>query len=109
MKIVAKIIEVLPDIKYIAVDEHKNSYTAICVGNMRKNKIYVGDNIALEKNSDVYLIKKVLERKISFIRPPVANIDYMVLCISLDMPSPDYLLLDKQIILCLKQNIIPII
>lgn len=109
MNIQAKIIEVLPDNKYIAVDEYKNSYTAICVGNMRKNKIYVGDNIELQESSDVYVIKKINQRKNSLIRPPVANIDYMILCISLDMPSPDYLLLDKQIILCMKQNITPII
>ncbi len=109
MKIYAKIINALPENKYIAVDENAVSYTAICSGSIKKEKIYVGDFVNIEKSNDAYIIKKVCQRKNSFIRPRVANIDYMVLCISLSMPEPDFMLLDKQIIMCKKCSIEPII
>ncbi len=109
MNIKARVTKILPENKCIAVDEQHNSYTAILAGNVKKNKLYVGDYIEILKKSDVYVVFKIFARKNYFIRPPVANIDYMILCVSLDMPKPDYLLLDKQIILCKKQNIEPII
>ena len=105
MKIKARIIEILPDNKYVAVDESSISYTAILKGNMKKKKIYVGDFINISKSDDVYVIEELMERDNYFIRPPVANIDYMILCISLDKPCPDYNLLDKQIVLCKSKNI----
>ena len=109
MIIKAKIIQMLPENKCIAVDENKASYTAILAGNIKKNKLYVGDLVDILEKSNIYVVNKIYDRKNSFIRPPVANIDAMILCVSLDMPKPDYLLLDKQIILCMKQNIEPII
>ena len=42
------------------------------------------------------MIKKILPRKNSLIRPPVANIDNLVIVVSLSTPSPDFFLLDKQ-------------
>ena len=109
MIIKAKIIQILPENKCIAVDENKASYTAILAGNIKKNKLYVGDLVDILEKSNIYVVNKIYDRKNSFIRPPVANIDAMILCVSLDMPKPDYLLLDKQITLCMKQNIEPII
>lgn len=109
MNIKAKIINALPENKFIAVDEDKNSYTAICSGSVRKVKIYVGDFVNLIKKEDTFLIKEILPRKNYFIRPAISNIDYMVLCISVDFPKPDFLLLDKQIIVCKKNNVTPII
>jgi len=105
----SKVIEILLD-KYITVDEESNSlHTAILPGNMKKNKIYVGDNVIIKKSYDTYLIKEIVKRMNFVIRPPVSNIDQMILLISIDNPKPDYILLDKQIVLCRSKNIVPII
>lgn len=108
-KFKAKVVEILLD-KYITVDEETSSlHTAILTGNMKKNKIYVGDNVVIQKSYDTYVITELLERKNSVIRPPVSNIDQMILFVSIDNPKPDYVLLDKQIVLCRSKNITPII
>ena len=99
----------LPANKVIAVDEQESSYTAIIKGTLKNKRIYVGDFCSISSKSGEYIVDKIEERKNYVIRPPVANIDYMLLCISIDMPKPDYILLDKQIILCKTKNIIPII
>ncbi|MDD2376234.1 MAG: ribosome small subunit-dependent GTPase A [Clostridia bacterium] len=105
----SKVIEILLD-KYITVDEESNSlHTAILPGNMKKNKIYVGDNVIIKKSYDTYLITEIIKRKNFVMRPPVSNISQMILLISIDNPKPDYILLDKQIVLCKVKNIIPII
>lgn len=104
-----KVIEILMD-KYIIADEDTgNLSTAILSGNMKKNKVYVGDIVNMSKNYDVFVIMEISKRKNFVIRPPVSNIDQMILCISIDKPKPDYELLDKQIVLCLSKNIIPVI
>ena len=109
MSIKARIVEMLPANKVIAVDEQESSYTAIIKGTLKNKRVYVGDFCYLSFKSGEYIVDKIEDRKNFVIRPPVANIDYMLLCISIDMPKPDYILLDKQIILCKTKNIEPII
>ncbi len=105
----SKVIEILLD-KYITVDEESNSlHTAILPGNMKKNKIYVGDIVNINKSYDIYVITEIYQRKNFVIRPPVSNIDQMILLVSIDNPKPDYILLDKQLVLCRSKNITPII
>ena len=105
----SKVVEILLD-KYITVDEESYSlHTAILPGNMKKNKIYVGDIVNISKRYDTYVIEEIIKRKNFVIRPPVSNIDQMILLVSIDSPKPDYILLDKQIILCRSKDIIPII
>lgn len=96
--------------KYIVVDEeHSALHTAILCGNMKKTKIYVGDIVTIIQSYDTFVINGLIKRKNMVIRPPVANIDQMILCVSIDMPKPDYTLLDKQLVLCISKNIIPVI
>jgi ribosome biogenesis GTPase len=102
-------VEILLD-KYITVDEESYSlHTAILPGSMKKNKIYVGDIVNIAKSYDTYIITEIVNRKNFVIRPPVSNIDQMMLIVSIDSPKPDYILLDKQIVLCRSKNITPII
>ena len=103
-----KVIQILLD-KYICIDKNDNIITCIKNGNMKKQKIYVGDNVKIIISSDTYVITNIIQRVNFVIRPPVANIDIMILCISAKNPEPDYILLDKQIVLCLNKNIKPII
>lgn len=87
-----------------------NRITAVASGNIKKKgNIIVGDLVKVKESYDKYVIDEVIDRKNYFIRPPVANIDQMIIVISIKNPVPDYMLLDKEIILCLSKNIAPII
>lgn len=105
----ARVVEIILD-KYIVKLENNTYVEAILKGNIKKkNSVLVGDFVGVTFSYDKYLITEVLERKNSLIRPPVANIDQLVIVISLANPKPDYMLLDKQLILCKLRNIKPIL
>ena len=72
-------------------------------GNLREKGVCVGDIVEFDK-----VVQKVLPRKNILIRPPLANIDKMFICIS-PIPKPDFLLVDKMIIYCLFNKIEPIL
>lgn len=75
----------------------------------QEGKILVGDKVvfdALEENKGI--IKNVFNRKNFFVRPPVANIDILLIVIS-PVPKPDFYLVDKLVLLCLVNNIKPVI
>lgn len=74
-------------------------------------RIVVGDYVEIEPNEydkGKYIITKVCARKNSIPRPPLANIDKLLIVIS-PKPEPDLLLVDKLIIYCMINNIEPII
>lgn len=75
----------------------------------RSRSVLVGDKVLYEKAYDKYMICKILDRKNSLIRPPVANIDNLIITLSIKDPAPDYTLLDKELLLCFANNINPII
>ena len=106
----ARIKEISLDKYILEIIDTKEEITASIRGNTKKkNSILVGDLVEVEKSYDRYMIEKVLDRKNSLIRPPVANIDNLVIVVSLANPKPDFFLLDKQIVLCISKNITPII
>ncbi len=109
-KSTARVIQIQGN-KYILKGlENKNTINASLSGKVkRNNSIVVGDIVKVEKNYDRYIIQNILERKNYIIRPPVANIDNLVIVLALATPQPDYYLLDKQIILCRQKEIKPII
>lgn len=83
---------------------------AMASGNVRKTtKIKVGDIVNMVKEGEDYIIQSVQPRNNDFIRPPVANIDYMYITVSVKSPEPDLLLLDKQLITARNKNVEPII
>lgn len=107
--VTGRVIEVLSNLCNIEL-ENSDIVSAKISGTLKKNNfLTVGDVVELEFLYDTYIIKKIKSRKNFFIRPPVANIDNLIIFLSLDEPKPDYLLLDKQIILCLNKRIKPII
>ena len=71
----------------------------------RKTNIVVGDSV--EVNGEV--IEKVFPRKNEFIRPPIANIDQLIIVVATTNPKPDLELLDKQLIMAEKNEVTPII
>ena len=70
--------------------------------------IFVGDFVTIEKEHGDFVIVDVKPRKNQLIRPYVSNIDVCLIIISPE-PAPDFVLVDKIIINCLEQNIIPIL
>lgn len=108
--IIAKVIKIDLDIYYLSI-EHKNEIIQSKLrGNLKKSKnILVGDIVKVEKIGQDYMIKDIMNRKNSLIRPPVSNIDQMIIVVSVGAPTPDYILLDKQLVLCISKNIKPII
>ena len=85
------------------VAENKKVYKCLARGKFKKEKItpLVGDEVEFtitnsEKQEGV--IEQILPRKNELKRPKMANLTQLILVVSMKMPSPDLLLLDKQLI-----------
>lgn len=66
-----------------------------------------GDRV--EFDCEQGLITDIKERKNSFRRPPVANVDNLVIVVSTVLPKPDYLVIDKLTVIAASQGLSPII
>jgi ribosome biogenesis GTPase len=66
-----------------------------------KDVLLTGDRVlfTFQKNGDG-VIESVMPRRSSLRRPPVANVEQVVLILSLAYPEPDFLLLDRLLVLC---------
>lgn len=87
-------------------------YECRAKGRFRKEKItpLCGDFVKItvdEINGN--LIDKIYPRKNVFKRPPVANVDIMVIVISTVEPSPNFKLVDLMTSICINKNIEPVI
>ena len=73
-------------------------------------KILVGDMVEVVTNEygNGYVITKVLPRRNSLARPPVANLEQLVIVTAIT-PAPDFELIDKLFIYCAMQDIKPIL
>lgn len=110
MEIMAKVIKIDSDIYILEDKNNGNIISAKARGNLKKKEsIVVGDNVIVQKIENDYMIISVEKRDNFLIRPPVSNISKLVIVVSASNPSPDYILLDKQIILAYSKNIIPVI
>nr|WP_319488068.1 ribosome small subunit-dependent GTPase A [uncultured Caproiciproducens sp.] len=94
------------------VETADTTYECKARGLFRKNKItpFVGDHvtISLEKD-DTCTIEEILPRKNFLIRPPIANIDQLVIVVSVCDPSPSTLIIDKTIAAAEDKEIEPVI
>lgn len=73
-------------------------------GNLRSSNIFVGDKVILSDN----VIEEIKERHNKLIRPPIANIDQLIIVLS-SIPKPDFMLVDKLLLFCKINDIMPII
>ena len=85
------------------VAEGEKVYKCLARGKFKKEKIspLVGDEVEFtitnsEKQEGV--IEQILPRKNELKRPRMANLTQLILVVSMKMPSPDLLLLDKQLV-----------
>jgi len=83
-------------------------------GILRKRKLIptVGDKVSFEPSGDPdmpYVISDIKPRKNRMLRPPISNLDVMILTFSTNQPVPYLEMLDKLLILCAVNSIRPVI
>ncbi len=105
IKIKGRVIKINSDLYKVDTGLSTNDYKAKGLFKFKKSNIVVGDLV--EVNGEV--IEKIYPRKNEFIRPPVANIDQLVIVVATTNPKPDLELLDKQLIMAEKNDVVPII
>ena len=78
----------------------------------KKETPYVGDTVDIRiipGDADEGYVEKIYPRKNKIIRPPVANLDRLLIVSSLYSPPPDTLFIDKLTLICEKNGIEPMI
>lgn len=91
--------------KFFVVDENGNKFECLSRGKLKRyDKVVVGDFVEVDGG----VIVDVYDRKNILIRPPIANLDQMLIVLS-SVPETDFVLVDKLIIKCFANNIEPII
>lgn len=92
---------------YTARDESGQTYTLRCRKKVRHQGMVpmVGDNVLFEpgQNEEHGWIDQILPRSTACLRPPVANINCLIIVIA-PVPEPDMILTDRQISRALAQN-----
>lgn len=81
-------------------------------GKFRKEKLtpLAGDKVTVTvRNSQENTIDSIYERKNKLIRPPVANIDKLMIIVSVASPLPNMLIIDKMTVIAEKGKIEPVI
>ena len=105
----ARIIKIISN-QYVIIDSDYNEYNAICSGKIRlQGKPKVGDLVIFKNIEDRYVIEKILERRNELIRPPIANIDNAIICMSAKEPNFSNVLVDRLIFLASYANINPMV
>ena len=97
-----KVIKIIADL--FTIFSGGKVYECSARGKLKKEKIVVGDNVEFSASENI--IERVESRKNILIRPPVSNIDKMLIVLA-SVPKPDFVLVDKLIIRCFKDNITP--
>lgn len=65
-----------------------------------KKDFLPGDRVKFrERGNNVGIVEELLPRKNRLLRPPVANVDQVVIIVALDQPKPDRMLLDRLLLM----------
>ena len=73
-------------------------------------KLLAGDRVSVESHGDgTGFIRELHERVNCLVRPPVANVDLLVLVVAVASPAPSPFVLDELTVLAEKQNIRPVL
>jgi ribosome biogenesis GTPase len=97
---------------YVKTDE--GIYTCRARGLFRKDNIkpLVGDHVHIDITDEADMegyLKEIEERRNELIRPHVANVDQVIIMMSASHPAPNFILLDKLMILAQHNGLEPII
>ena len=96
------------------VETDQGVYRAKARGLFKKDRniLMVGDEVEVQiaKNADDdSWITGILARKNHFNRPPIANVDKLVIVFAAANPDPNYAVIDKMLIMAENKGIIPIV
>lgn len=96
---------------YTVLDVDGREHVCRARGRFRKDGItpVVGDSVEFQMDSEGSFITNILPRKNVFIRPAVANVDKLIIVVSLSAPKPDFMLIDKLIISCELSGVKPVL
>ena len=89
--------------------ENGESYPAILRKKLKKHKLYAGDRVEGEVVGDQFVIEKIEERKNLLTRPPVANVDNVLVVMAIKDPDFDNFLLDNLLSVYEYKGIEPIV
>ena len=81
-------------------------------GKFRKERLVplAGDKVEITlRDSQENTIDSILERKNKLIRPPVANIDKLMIIVSVSSPLPNPFIVDKLTVIAERNSIEPVI
>ncbi len=83
-------------------------FTCVARKNLKTNGVFVGDNVEVEIIENTPTIEKIYERKNIFIRPPLCNLEMLVITLA-QIPMPDFFIVDKLILFSLCYGVEPVI
>ena len=108
-KIKGRIVKALSGFYYVEVGSDIIECRAR--GVMRKNGVtpLVGDEVYITVSEGIGAVDEISERKNSLLRPPVANLDRLYILSSYSNPAPNTQILDKQISICERAGIQPVV
>ena len=78
------------------------------VGDLATVRIELDENGVLDRERGI-LMAELLDRKNELIRPPLANLDYMLITAAAAKPDPSYIAIDKLTCASVSKNVTPII
>lgn len=96
---------------YEVLTDKGDFVTSKARGSFRREGIVptVGDHVIVERKDQGYAqLCEILPRKNLLVRPPVANVDQLLIVVSASVPEPDWLLLDRLIIAAKQMKIDPV-
>lgn len=96
---------------FYEVQLRSGSVTCKARGRFRREGItpMVGDYVAVLPQPDGnWAIQDILPRKNALVRPPICNIDQLIIIVSASVPRPDWLLIDKLIVQAKLLGIVPV-
>lgn len=97
--------KILADKFWVLAKEGK--YICTARGNLKSDGIFVGDHVKISNlSTDEGIIEEVEKRKNQFIRPPLANLDCLIITIA-QIPEPDFMIVDKLILFSLAYGVQP--
>ena len=95
---------------YYVYAEDGNTYECRAKGIFRKDKFkpLVGDNVEIAVLDEKELegsVTEIHKRKNSLIRPAVANVDQALVIFAMDNPKPNFMLLDRFLIMMEREGV----
>lgn len=96
---------------YYVLDENGETTECRARGVFRKQKIspLVGDRVTVEINGESGTVTDINERKNVLVRPPVANLDKLIIVSSVVEPQPNLFILDKLTAMAVDKGIEPVV